>query len=221
MRINKFVALSTGMSRRAADAIIEQGKVTVNGLAPTPGQSVTNNDDVRLDGKILTTPDSSTTIAMNKPRGYVCSKDGQGAPTIYSLLPEQYQDLKSVGRLDKDTTGLILLTNDGELANRLTHPSFVKTKIYEIKLDKALTASDYKAISVAGIKLDDGPSKLALQSLSSDNLEWQIQMHEGRNRQIRRTFRALGYEVQNLHRTDFGPYSIKQIAPTQTFTIID
>ena len=221
MRINKFIALSTGMSRRAADTIIEEGGVTVNGHAPTPGQAVSSDDDVRLNGEQLLAPETKTLIALNKPKGYVCSRDGQGAPTIYGLLPEQYQHLKSVGRLDKDTTGLILLTNDGDLANKLTHPSFAKTKVYMIELDKDLEQTDTDKISKQGVKLQDGLSKLELDRQRADGKHWQVTMHEGRNRQIRRTFEHLGYKVVRLHRTEFGPYTDDALAPTQTFMVIE
>src|SRR3990167_9874353 len=134
MRINKYVALATGMSRRAADAVIELGKITVNGQPATAGQQISSEDKVALDGKNINTSSKIQTIILNKPVGYVCSRDGQGSKTIYDLLPAELHNLKPVGRLDKDSSGLLLLTNDGELAHKLTHPSFQKEKVYEVEL---------------------------------------------------------------------------------------
>lgn len=206
MRINKYVAQATGLSRRAADQAIEQGRVQINGQTATLGSKITPDDRVTLDKRPVT-PAVKTTIILNKPTGYVTSRDGQGAKTIYDLLPAEFEALKPVGRLDKDSSGLLLLTNDGELANQLTHPRYSKTKIYEIKLNKPLGPLHQQMISDHGIQLDDGNSKLSLQKLNSDQ-NWQVTMSEGRNRQIRRTFEALGYEVAQLNRTAFGQYKL-------------
>lgn len=215
MRINKFVAQSTGLSRRAADTAIADGRVLVNGQRPESGDQVTATDTVTMDSRQITPPAKTTTILMHKPVGFVCSRKGQGSRTIYELLPERYQDLKSVGRLDKESSGLILLTDDGDLANELTHPSNVKTKVYEVTLDSALQPFHHQMINDRGVMLDDGVSKLTLQKLDEAGLQWQITMHEGRNRQIRRTFSSLGYEVTALHRTRFGNYTIGELAPAQ------
>lgn len=205
MRINVFVAQATGMSRRAADKFITDNRVKLNDHPATPGDQVSGTDTVTLDGKPLAAPTSHATIMLNKPAGYVVSRDGQGSQTVYDLLPPEYHRLKPVGRLDKDSSGLLLLTDDGQLANELTHPSHVKTKIYEITLDKPLTKSDIQQIE-QGVKLSDGPSKLQIKDLNGKSFT--VVMHEGRNRQIRRTFAALGYTVVNLHRSAFGPYSL-------------
>src|SRR5688572_20140128 len=209
MRINKFIAAATGLSRRAADKAIEDGRVTVNGIRPQPGQNVSPGDDVRLDKKLLEGPQAARTIILNKPAGYVVSRDGQGSKTVYDLLPKDLKYLKPIGRLDKDSSGLLLLTNNGELAQELTHPSYQKTKIYEIELNKPLQPLHRQMISDHGIQLDDGPSKLELGRMREGNDKaWRVTMYEGRNRQIRRTFAALGYRVTNLHRTHFGRYSL-------------
>lgn len=217
MRLNKFIALATGMGRRPADAVIAAGRVQVNGQLATPGQDVTETDKVTLDNKPLdssVTQRATTTILFNKPAGYVVSRDGQGSKTIYDLLPSEYRQLKPVGRLDKNSSGLLLLTNDGTLANELTHPSHQKTKVYEILLDKPLQPLHHQMINDYGVMLDDGPSKLQLERLHDGNDKaWKVTMHEGRNRQIRRTFRALGYTVETLCRTTFGPYTLGDIAP--------
>jgi 23S rRNA pseudouridine2605 synthase len=213
MRINKFVALATGMSRRAADQAIAEGRIAVNGWPATAGQQVTDEDQVSLDNHTLQKP-AGTTIMLNKPVGYVVSRDGQGSQTIYDLLPEKYQSLKPVGRLDKDSSGLLLLTNDGALAQELTHPKHHKQKVYEIELDKPLAPLHQQMINDVGIQLDDGPSQLQLEKLD-DARHWRVRMHEGRNRQIRRTFHALGYEVTRLHRTQFGSYELKDLGSGQ------
>ncbi|HSX36965.1 MAG TPA: pseudouridine synthase [Patescibacteria group bacterium] len=227
MRINKFVALSTGMSRRAADAAIAQGRVLVNGELPSAGYDVTSADRVSLDGTDLRVQDNPVTIIFNKPTGYVVSRKGQGSKTIYDLLPPEYHHLKPVGRLDKDSSGLLLLTNDGNLANELTHPRYAKTKLYQVELDKPLTSEDKIQIE-KGIVLDDGISHLdvsggsRLEVLGSSEASstydlkpktYRVAMAEGRNRQIRRTFAALGYEVKKLRRTQFGSYSLAGLTP--------
>lgn len=144
---------------------------------------------------------------LNKPVGYVVSRDGQGSPTVYELLPKELQNLKPIGRLDKNSSGLLLLTNDGRLAQELTHPSYHKVKIYEVRLNKNLAPLHRQMISEIGIHLSDGPSKLGLERMNeSSDKSWRITMHEGRNRQIRRTFESLGYAVAKLHRTTFGNY---------------
>lgn len=211
MRLNKFIAQATGLSRRSADAAIEAGRIRVNGQAPELGQPVTETDVVTLDGQPITPSVKTDTIMLHKPAGYVCSRDGQGAKTIYDLLPPEYQPLKTVGRLDKDSSGLLLLTNDGQLAYELTHPKFQKTKIYKVRLHKALEPLHHQMITDHGVMLDDGPSKFQLAKIDGEGREWQVTMREGRNRQIRRTFSALGYTVRKLHRVQFGNYQLGKL----------
>jgi len=213
IRINRFIAQSTGLSRRAADSAIAEGRVTVNGHAPQTGQTISTTDVVTLDSKPVQATKTVTTILLNKPVGYVVSRDGQGSKTVYDLLPAELHTLKPIGRLDKDSSGLLLLTNDGLLANELTHPSHQKTKIYEVTLNTPLAPLHRQMISEMGLQLDDGPSKLILDRVrEGDDHAWIVTMHEGRNRQIRRTFAALGYTVTALHRTQFGPYHVGDVA---------
>lgn len=212
MRINQFLAQATGMSRRAADKAVSQGRVKVNQTVAVLGTIVTDSDQVTLDGVVITPSVNTITIMLNKPVGYVCSRDGQGSKTIYDLLPVKYHHLKPVGRLDKDSSGLLLLTNDGTLAHQLTHPSFQKEKLYEVELDKPLTKEDQHTIE-NGLKIDDYLSRLRLSKLENwemknENCSWQVAMSMGRNRQIRRTLGALGYKVTKLHRTKFGQYQL-------------
>jgi pseudouridine synthase len=152
----------------------------------------------------------------------VCSRKPQGdSPTIYELLPAEYHALKPVGRLDRNSSGLILLTNDGDFAYRMTHPKFAKTKIYSARLDHDLEPLHQQMISDYGVQLEDGVSKLMLERLREDSRkEWRVTMSEGRNRQIRRTFASLGYEVVKLHRTNFGNYSVGDMK-TGTYELVD
>ena len=214
MRINKYIAQNTGLSRRAVDTMIDEGSVTVNGAVAVRGHEVNESDQVAVNGKLVSSQ-PSLTILVNKPIGYVCSKNGQGSKTIYELLPKKYQHLKTVGRLDKDSSGLILLTSDGNLAHELTHPSKVKLKRYEIALDRPLEPLHQQIIQEPGVLLEDGLSKLKLTKINADGLDWEVVMHEGRNRQIRRTFESLGYIVSRLHRTNFGNYQLGEIKPGQ------
>lgn len=214
MRLNKYLADATGISRRAADKAINDGRVMVNGENAVIGQQVGKSDTVSLDSRPITPPVKTLTIMLNKPVGYVCSRDGQGSRTIYDLLPSGLHHLKPVGRLDKDSSGLLLLTNDGQLAYELTHPKFQKTKIYKIALNKPLAPQHRQMITDQGILLEDGPSKLILERISNtDATNWKVTMREGKNRQIRRTFEALGYSLPKLHRTQFGPHTLGKLRP--------
>ena len=220
MRINKYVAGSSALSRRAADKAIANGRVTVNGKVAEQGTGVEANDLVALDGHILKPVVSLTTIMFNKPVGYVCSRNGQGSQTIYDILPPEYHQLNPVGRLDKESSGLLLLTNDGHLAEQLTHPRYEKTKVYEVTLDHPLLPLSRQIITDHGVALKDGRSQFQIERIDDGNdRAWRITMHEGRNRQIRRTFAALGYTVTNLHRTHFGSYALGDLNEGQTAII--
>lgn len=215
IRLNKFIAQHLNVGRRAADELIASGKVNINDQPAGLGSRVRPGDVVWAQGRKITTdtPQHFIYLLMDKPEGYVCSRRQQGdTPTVYSLLPEKYQHLKTVGRLDKNSSGLILLTNNGDVAHALTHPSFTKIKRYEVTLDAPLAPLHHQMIADHGITLPDGNSRLQLDRLvDGDSTQWLVTMHEGRNRQIRRTFSALGYDVTRLHRISFGPYSIDQL----------
>lgn len=217
MRLNKFLARASGISRREADDVIASGQVTVNGQAANIGQSIDEQHDaVIYKGQKLTLPTADTTIMLNKPVGYVCSRKRQGdSPTVYELLPKDFQKLKTIGRLDKDSSGLILLSDNGDLAHQLTHPKFAKVKEYTVTLDHPLSALHQQMISDFGISLEDGTSQLILESLNDKRTKFRVTMHEGRNRQIRRTFAALGYQVKTLHRLSFDNYQLGNLEPGQ------
>lgn len=220
IRLNKFLASHLAIGRRAADDLIASGKVRLNNTVATVGDRVRQGDVVFTNGKQLkaVAQPNFLYVLMNKSVGYVCSRRQQGdTPTIYSLLPKEYDHLKTVGRLDKDSSGLILLTNDGDFAHKLTHPSFVKIKKYQVQLNKPLAPLHHQMINDYGVDLPDGKSKLVLEGSDTD---WTVTMHEGRNRQIRRTFEALGYTVVRLHRTQFGSFLLTDIPKGKTFAKI-
>ena len=211
VRLNKYLALQLGISRREADILINSGTVSVNQQLATLGARFHRGDSITVAGKpIKTEPEKLVYLAFHKPVGYVCSRKPQGdTPTIYQLIPHNYHHLKTVGRLDANSSGLLLLTNDGDFAYHMTHPKFAKTKVYHVRLDHDLAPLHQQMIGDFGIQLDDGTSQLGLTRLHDDRRdEWEVTMSEGRNRQIRRTFAALGYTVKRLHRIQFGTYSL-------------
>lgn len=219
-RLNKYLALHLGVSRREADVLIEKGSVAINGTPAVIGARVRENDAVTVKGKPVDASTAFVYLALNKPVGYVCSRKRQGgSPTIYELLPPNYRSLKTVGRLDRDSSGIILLTNDGDFALQMTHPRYTKVKRYTVTLDHALEPLHQQMISDFGVDLEDGKSQLTLERVNDERTEWIVVMSEGRNRQIRRTFAALGYTVIKLHRTHFGIYALGDLAEG-TFEVV-
>jgi len=224
VRLNKFIAERTGVSRREADELISTQRVEIredrgstidDRKIAVLGQRVGGDTQVFIDGRLIQNNVVHTTILLNKPVGYLSSRRSQGGlPTVYDLLPPEYKTLKTAGRLDRDSSGLMLLSTDGDLIQKLTHPRYVKTKVYKIELDRPLEPLHQQMISDIGINLPDGKSQISLQRLSDhatnrpSDSSWLATMHEGRNRQIRRTFAALGYTVTRLHRISFGPYAL-------------
>ena len=210
MRLNQYLASATLLSRRAADTAIAAGRVTVDGTLATLGQAVDPDvQAIALDGIALKAA-TIRTIMLNKPTGYVCSRRKQGNnPTIYELLPAELHDLVSVGRLDKQSSGLLLLTNDGPLANRLTHPRFGKSKRYRVTVTPVATPELVIRLE-GGVELEDGLSTMqaALQGRTLT-----LELSEGRNRQIRRTLEALRHTVLTLHRDRFGQIELGSLAP--------
>jgi len=212
MRINAYLAKATGNSRRHIDKLIQQGRVTLNDKEASVGMLIKEQDSIKIDGLRIDASTTNILIALNKPVGYVVSRNGQGAKTIYDLLPKNLHSLKPIGRLDKDSSGLLLLTNDGQLAQSLSHPSNQKTKTYQVTLDHKLKNED-KIKLKKGVKLADGLSYLKVKEMLQVNSKSLIiDMEEGRNRQIRRTFKALGYIVIGLHRISFGQYKLANLS---------
>jgi len=200
MRLNQFLEKHTVLSRRSAEEAIETDRVLVNGEGAQVGQTISESDTVTLDGNDIVRQ-HTTTIMLHKPVKIICSKTQQGnVPTVYSLLPDSLQHLSYLGRLDKDTSGLLIMSNDGDLIQRVTHPSHEVDKQYEVQLDRVLEPRDLQTLS-RGVELDDGLSKLKLTGRGRD---WIATLHEGRNRQIRRSFEALGYQVTRLNRSKVG-----------------
>lgn len=210
IRLNKFLAERLGVSRREADDMIAEGQVSVNDITGKLGDRISATDTVIVAGKIISFATNFSYIMLNKPIGYVSSRKSQDtAPTLYTLLPDKFKNLKTVGRLDKESSGLIILTDDGDFAYKMTHPRFKKIKRYEVTLDRDLAPLHQQMIADFGVELKDGQSKLLLtRKGDQDRQTWQVEMSEGRNRQIRRTFGALGYTVTKLHRLQFGPYNL-------------
>ena len=209
-RLNKFLALQLGISRRQADELIEKGKISINGKTAKLGARFQDTDIIKIGDKVVSNSrEERIYLLFNKPRGYVCSRKKQGEnETIYAILPKKFHSLKPVGRLDKDSSGLLLLTNDGDFAFQMTHPKFRKIKEYLVELDEPLQPLHQQMIADFGINLPDGKSQLGLERLNDSRKNWKVIMSEGRNRQIRRTFSAVGCEVVKLHRTVFGNYSL-------------
>jgi 23S rRNA pseudouridine2605 synthase len=211
VRINQFLASSSGLSRRHADQAISAGRVMVGDRTAVVGEQLDpEHQEITLDGAVCHLPETDTTIMLHKPTGYVCSRVQQGkSPTVYELIPEKYHHLESVGRLDKDSSGLLLLTSDGQLANHLTHPKYQKTKTYLVTTTPDATLELASGLE-AGVELDDGPSRMRA-SLEGQTLR--LVLSEGRNRQIRRSTDALGYTVTSLVRVCFGPLTLGDLAP--------
>ena len=207
VRLNKFIANSGVCSRREADNFILAGVVTVNGEVVTELGTKVNiaTDDIRFNGERLK-GESKLYIVMNKPKGFVTTaSDPHADKTVMDLLKGCPTRVFPVGRLDKNTTGVLMFTNDGEIAEKLTHPSYDKKKIYQVSLDSKLRGEDYDKI-LSGIELSDG-------AIAADELEYieeddhrklGIEIHSGKNRIVRRIFESLGYEVTALDRVYFA-----------------
>ena len=214
VRLNKFIANSGVCSRREADELIMAGVVTVNGEVVTElGTKVNiNTDDIRFNGERLK-GENKVYIVMNKPKGYVTTaSDPHADKTVMDLLKGCPTRVFPVGRLDKNTTGVLMFTNDGEIAEKLTHPSYDKKKIYQVSLDAKLKQEDYEKI-LSGVELSDGV--IAADELkyieADDHRKLGIEIHSGKNRIVRRIFESLGYEVKALDRVYFAGLTKKGI----------
>ena len=214
MRLAKYLAHAGVASRRAAEGIIAAGRVTVAGSVVTdPAQDVDEASGVCVDGRPLAGPEPRVAYLLHKPAGVLSTaRDPQGRPTVVGLVGREELRLYPVGRLDAQTTGVILLTNDGELANRLTHPRFEVPKTYRAKLAGGpIEATALHALR-DGVELDDGITAPArVRKLAADVIE--LTIHEGRNRQVRRMCEAVGHPVRELVRTRFGPLTLAGLAP--------
>lgn len=218
MRLNRFLARAGAASRRAADDLIADGRVSVNGSVTTSlGTQVDpESDTVELDGRPVVLPDALTYVALFKPAGYVVTlSDPQGRPTVLDLVPHAAAGVVPVGRLDAQTEGLILLTNDGDLAHRVAHPSYELDKVYEVTARGTLSDSDRERLE-SGIMLDGrrtARAQVSVLSSAHNRTKAVMTIHEGRKRQVRRMFEAVGHPVVNLKRTRIGPIELGDVKP--------
>ena len=211
MRINRYVASASQLSRRAADEAVAQGRVMVNDILATTGQPVEAQDRVTLDATLLQPVTQFHYVLLHKPVGIVVSRRPQGNDHhVYELIPHELSRVNPVGRLDKDSSGLLLLSDDGEFVHRVSHPSAGKEKSYDITLNHPLSTLDAQRLA-QGIQLTDGLSQPRLISIQANQIT--VGLIEGRNRQLRRTMAALGYEVTSLHRTAFGRLKLGTLSP--------
>ena len=215
MPLNKFVAHSGVCARREAANLVKEGHVKVNGdIVYEPGYKVSAKDKVEVKGKSVFLQKNPVYILLNKPKDYITTaKDPEGRKTVFELVANATKErIYPVGRLDRNTTGVLLMTNDGELAQKLTHPSFEIRKIYEVRLDKPLIKKDAEAI-LNGITLEDGFIKADAVGYADakDKSVIGIEIHSGRNRIVRRVFEFLGYDVKNLDRVMFANLTKKNV----------
>ena len=215
MPLNKYIAHGGVCSRRDAAVLVKEGKVTVNGtLATDPGMKVSSTDVVKVGPKKVTPSRNFVYILLNKPKDYITtSEDPQGRKTVLDLVRSATTErVYPVGRLDRNTSGVLLLTNDGELAQKLSHPKHEIKKVYEVRLDRALTKADMDAIA-SGITLEDGfvaPDVIAYADAKDKSIIG-VEIHSGRNRIVRRIFEHLKYDVKGLDRVMFAGLTKKDV----------
>ncbi len=206
MRLNAFLAKSGVISRRGADRLIKAGRVTVNGQTGQLNSDVTKNDEVTVDGKYIKLQQNRY-ILLYKPAGYVTTLDDpQGRPKVLDLI-NVTERVVPVGRLDFDTTGALLLTNDGQLAHKLMHPSFEIDKVYEAKVKGEITNDKLSKLS-DGVGLEEGKTAPAKTEKVADN-KVRLTIHEGRKHQVKRMLAAVNLPVKKLHRSKYGPLDLE------------
>ncbi len=217
MRLNKFLAQAGISSRRGADLLIQSGRVTVNGVKIEKLGILIDEekDDIRVDGKKGSLPEKFVYILLNKPKGYLCTvKDNFGRPTVLDLLSKD-RKVFPVGRLDLDTEGVLLLTNDGELAYRLTHPKFQVEKSYLVTVKGEMNEKILKNFH-KGIKLNDGEiakGEAKILKVQKGSSVFEVKLKEGRKREIKRMCKAVGLTVIDLVRTKFADLTTKNLKP--------
>ena len=218
LRLHKFLAQAGLASRREAERLIAAGRVMLNGQVVTGMGRVVDpaSDEIRLDGKLITSRPALTYLMLNKPEGYLVSRgDTHQRATVYELLPRRYHSLHPVGRLDGNSAGLLLLTNDGELTQRLLHPRHHVEKVYQVQVCGRVEPEQIAELR-AGITLEEGRTQPAeirqLRRLKSGAL-LEFRLREGKKRQIRRMCQAMGWEVESLTRLQLGPLALEQLPP--------
>jgi len=216
MRLNAFLARAGVASRRGADELIRDGRVRVNGCAGELNTVVGRHDVVEVDGARVARQ-ALAYVLLHKPPGVVTTaRDPQGRPTVVGLVPSEPR-VVPVGRLDVDTTGALLLTNDGELAHRLAHPRYGVPKVYEVDVVGTLSRAALHALS-AGVELDDGmtaPAEVRVLSTSRRRSRIELTLHEGRNRQVKRMLEAVGHRVSRLNRSRYAGLDLDGLAEGQ------
>jgi 23S rRNA pseudouridine2605 synthase len=216
-RLHVFLARSGVASRRAAEDLIREGRVTVNGRPAKIGMKVDPARDlVRVDRRLVSQRPTDW-IALHKPRGYVTTRDDpEGRKTVYELLPEDVRHLFHVGRLDRDSSGIILFTNDGEAANRLLHPRYGTTKEYRVDIEGKPAPGTLQRL-IEGIELEDGTAHAISAELQGEVQQGiyrlLIVLREGKNREVRRMLEAVGHPVRRLFRKCFGPIEVGKLPP--------
>lgn len=215
MRINKFLAECGVASRRACDKLIESGAVLVNGKKAAIGDDVSEKDEITVDGQPVKRKLVHSYYIMNKPKGYVCTvKDDKDRKTVMSLLPEGAGRVYPVGRLDYDTEGLLLFTDDGDLAFRLTHPKSEIPKTYLVRIEGSIGDKELNRLR-AGVELDGkltGKSKVKVIETDKQYTKLHVTINEGRNRQVRRMFECVGKQVDFLKRIRIGDLGLGSLA---------
>ncbi len=213
MPLNKYIAHSGECSRRDAAMMVKEGKVKVNGeLVMDPGYKVKEEDKVTIAGKKVIPQKGMVYILLNKPKGFITTNDDpNGRRTVMELVAGAgAKRLYPVGRLDRDTTGLLLITNDGDLTQRMSHPSYDTKKVYQVTLDKALTKADFEAI-MAGLDLEDGKVQVDEMAYLEEKNQIGLEIHSGKNRIVRRIFESLGYVVEKLDRVMYAGLTKKNL----------
>lgn len=219
IRLNKYLGLCLGLSRRAADRLLEAGRIQLNGVVARPGQSMDpERDQLVFDGQTVRPPRQLQYLMLNKPEDcLVTRQDPQGRRTVYHLIPERWQHLHPVGRLDRDSCGLLLLTNDGALSQRLLHPRHKVTKSYRVQVNLPVTGAQIQQLC-QGIELDEGrtqPARIAWLQGGPDRSWLRFEIKEGKKRQIRRMCKAVGLRVLYLQRESLGPLQLGALAEGQ------
>lgn len=217
MRLNKYIAHSGVASRRKADELIAKGQVKINGKTAGIGMDVAEGDVVDVCGQIIRPEKRMVYYMLNKPEGYITSvSDDQGRPTVLELMPEIRERIYPVGRLDYNTSGLLIVTNDGDLANHIMHPSKKVFKTYVAEVKGLFTMADQRALE-RGVDIGDKhrtlPAEVEIIKQSESRSLVQIRISEGRNRQIRRMMEAVGHDVIRLERTAIGNLAMAHLKP--------
>lgn len=214
MRLNKYLSHCGIAARRQSAEFVKQGLVTVNGeVEPNPGYPVQPGDEVRYKGQVVKLEERKVYILMNKPRDIITTaNDEKGRKTVLDIIGNKVEErIFPVGRLDRNTSGLLLLTNDGDLAKKLSHPSHKVQKVYHVTLDKPFHRNDFEKVQ-KGLKLEDGLALVdSLHYVEGTKDELEISLHIGKNRIVRRIFEHLGYEVVKLDRTYYAGLTKKDI----------